>query len=63
MKIYHYFITVGMCLWFIFSSCIAKSIDELVDNFILFIVSLLLVLISIFLDDYEDKRKPKQQNQ
>ena len=63
MKIYHYFITVGICLWFIFSSCIAKSIDELVDNFILFIVSLLLVLIAIFLDDYEDKRKPKQQNQ
>ena len=63
MKIYHYFITVGLCLWFIFSSCIAKSIDELVDNFILFIVSLLLVLIAIFLDDYEDKRKPKQQNQ
>lgn len=63
MKIYHYFITVGLCLWFIFSSCIAKSIDELVKNFILFIVSLLLVLIAIFLDDYEDKRKPKQQNQ
>ena len=63
MKIYHYFITVGLCLWFIGSSCIAKSIDELVENFILFIVSLLLVLIAIFLDDYEDKRKPKQQNQ
>ena len=63
MKIYHYFITIGLCLWFIFSSCIAKSIDELVENFILFIVSLLLVLIAIFLDDYEDKRKPKQQNQ
>ena len=63
MKIYHYFITVGLCLWFIFSSCIAKSIDELVENFILFIVSLLLVLIAIFLNDYEDKRKPKQQNQ
>jgi purine-cytosine permease-like protein len=60
MKIYHYFITVGLCLWFIFSSCIAKSIDELVENFILFIVSLLLVLIAIFLDDYEDKRKSKQ---
>lgn len=60
MKLYHYFITVGICLWFIFSSCIAKSIDELVENFILFIVSLLLVLIAIFLDDYEDKRKPKQ---
>ena len=60
MKIYHYFITVGLCLWFIFSSCIAKSIDELVENFILFIVSLLLVLIAIFLDDYEDKGKPKQ---
>ena len=55
MKIYHYFITVGMCLWFIFSSCIAKSIDELVENFILFIVSLFLVLIAIFLDDYEEK--------
>ena len=63
MKIYHYFITVGMCLWFIFSSCIAKSVDELVENFILFIVSLFLVLIAIFLDDYEYKRKPKQQNQ
>ena len=60
MKIYHYFITVGLCLWFIFSSCIAKSIDELVENFILFIVSLFLVLIEIFLDDYEDKGKPKQ---
>ena len=60
MKIYHYFITVGLCLWFIFSSCIAKSIDELVENFILFIVSLALVLIAIFLDDYEDKGKPKQ---
>ena len=63
MKIYHYFITVGLCLWFIFSSCIAKSIDELVENFILFIVSLFLVLIAVFLDDYEDKGKPKQQNQ
>jgi purine-cytosine permease-like protein len=60
MKIYHYFITVGMCLWFIASCCIAKSIDELVENFIIFIESLLLVLIAIFLDDYEDKRKPKQ---
>ena len=60
MKIYHYFITVGLCLWFIFSSCIAKSIDELVENFILFIISLALILISIFLDDYEDKGKPKQ---
>ena len=58
MKIYHYFITVGLCLWFIFSSCIAKSIDELVENFIIFIVSLFLVLIAIFLDDYEDKGKP-----
>ena len=58
MKIYHYFITVGLCLWFIFSSCIAKSIDELVENFILFIMSLFLVLIAIFLDDYEDKGKP-----
>lgn len=63
MKIYHYFITVGLCLCFIGSCCIAKSIDELVENFILFIVSLFLVLIAIFLDDYEDKRKPKQQNQ
>lgn len=62
MKIYHYFITVGLCLWFICSCCIDKSIDELVENFILFIVSLLLVLIAIFLDDYEDKRKSKQQN-
>lgn len=62
MKIYHYFITVGLCLLFIYSCCIAKSIDELVENFILFIVSLLLVLIAIFLDDYEDKRKSKQQN-
>ena len=58
MNIYHYFITVVMCLWFIFSSCIAKSIDELVENFILFIVSLFLVLIAIFLDDYEEKGKP-----
>ena len=63
MKIYHYFITVGLCLCFIGSCCIAKPIDELVENFILFIVSLFLVLIAIFLDDYEDKRKPKQQNQ
>ena len=63
MKIYHYFITVELCLWFIFSSCIAKSIDELVENFTLFSVSLFLVLIAIFLDDYEDKGKPKQQNQ
>lgn len=62
MKIYHYFITVGLCLWFIASCCIAKSIDELVENFILFIVSLLLVLIAIFLDDYESNRKSKQQN-
>jgi len=53
MKIYHYFITVGLCLWFIASCCIAKSIDELVENFILFIVSLLLVLIAIFLDENE----------
>ena len=59
MKIYHYFITVGLCLCFIGSCCIAKSIDELVENFILFIVSLFLVLIAIFLDDYEYKRKPK----
>ena len=58
MKLYHYFITVGMCLCFIGSCCIAKSIDELVENFILFIVSLFLVLIAIFLDDYEYKRKP-----
>ena len=63
MKLYHYFITVGICLWFIFSSCIAKSIDELVEKFILFSASLFLVLIAIFLDDYEDKGKPKQQNQ
>lgn len=62
MKIYHYFLTIGLCLWFIASCCIAKSIDELVENFILFIVSLLLVLIAIFLDDYESNRKPKQQN-
>ena len=63
MKLHHYILTIGICLWFIFSSCIAKSIDELVENFILFSVSLFLVLIAIFLDDYEDKRKPKQQNQ
>ena len=58
MKIYHYFITMWLCLWFIGSCCIAKPIDELVENFILFIVSLFLVLIAIFLDDHEYKRKP-----
>ena len=62
MKLYHYILTIGLCLWFIFSSCIAKLIDELVENFILFIIYLALILIAIFLDDYEDKRKPKQQN-
>ena len=53
MKLDHYIVTIGLCFWFIFSSCIAKSIDELVENFILFIVSLLLVLIAIFLDENE----------
>ena len=58
MKIYHHFIIVGLCLCFIGLCCIAKSMDELVENFILFIVSLFLVLIAIFLDDYEEKGKP-----
>ena len=55
MKNYHYLLISLLCIWFIFSSCIAKSIDELVENFILFIISLALILIAIFLDENESK--------
>ena len=60
MKNYHYLLISLLCFWFIGASIIDKLIDELVENFILFIISLALILIAIFLDDYEGKRKSKQ---
>ena len=63
MKIYHYLITVLITAWFIFSVIFARNINDLKDSCFIFILALAFIGIGIYLDDYEDKGKPKQQNQ
>ena len=63
MKNFHYLITVLITAWFIFSVIFASNITDLKNNCFIFILALAFIGIGIYLDDYEDKGKPKQQNQ
>ena len=63
MKNFHYIITVLITAWFIFSVIFASNITDLKNNCFIFILALAFIGIGIYLDDYEDKGKPKQQNQ
>ena len=57
MKIYHYFITVGMCLCFIGSVIFASNINNLKDNCFIFVLALVFIGIGIYLDYRDEKQK------
>ncbi len=60
MKNFHYIITVLITAWFIFSVIFASNINDLKNNCFIFILALAFIGIGVYLDDYEEKGKPKQ---
>ena len=57
MKIYHYFITVLITAWFIFSVILASNINDLKDNCFIFVLALVFIGIGIYLDYRDEKQK------
>ena len=57
MKLYHYFITVLITAWFIFSVIFASNINDLKNNCFIFILALVFIGIGIYLDYRDEKQK------
>ena len=57
MKNFHYLITVLITAWFIFSVIFASNINDLKNNCFIFILALVFIGISIYLDYRDEKQK------
>ena len=57
MKNFHYIITVLITAWFIFSVILASNINDLKNNCFIFILALVFIVISIYLDYRDEKQK------